>query len=150
MTLKPTLRPATPADLGAIEALLTRNALPLDGVREALPGFMVATTGEEIVGVAGLEICCDNALLRSVAVAPDWRSRGVGRDLVNRVVVNAESRGIHGLYLLTTTAERYFPSFGFTTIDRADAPADIQATDEYSFACSKTARVMKKALAGAA
>ena len=103
-----------------------------------------------IVGVAGLEICCDNALLRSVAVAPDWRSRGVGRDLVNRVIVNAESRGIHGLYLLTTTAERYFPSFGFTTIDRADAPADIQATDEYSFACSKTARVMKKALAGAA
>ena len=126
------------------------EALPLDGVREALPGFMVATTGEEIVGVAGLEICCDNALLRSVAVAPDWRSRGVGRDLVNRVIVNAESRGIHGLYLLTTTAERYFPSFGFTTIDRADAPADIQATDEYSFACSKTARVMKKTLAGAA
>ena len=40
MTLKPTLRPATPADLGAIEALLTRNALPLDGVREALPGFI--------------------------------------------------------------------------------------------------------------
>ena len=63
---------------------------------------------------------------------------------------SAESRGIHGLYLLTTTAEQYFPSFGFALIDRADAPPDIRATDEYSFACSKTARVMKKTLAGAA
>ena len=150
MTPKPTLRAATPADLGAIEALLTRNELPLDGVRDALPEFMVATAGDDIVGVAGLEICCDNALLRSVAVAPDWRSRGVGRDLVNRVIANAESRGIHGLYLLTTTAEQYFPSFGFALIDRPDAPPDIRATDEYSFACSKTARVMKKTLAGAA
>jgi amino-acid N-acetyltransferase len=147
---KPVLRVATPADLPAIETLLKASALPVDGVREALPGFVVADAGADIVGVAGLEVCCDNALLRSVAVAADWRSRGVGRDLVNRVIADAESRGIHGLYLLTTTADRYFPSFGFSTIARADAPDDIRETGEFKYLCAASSTVMKKALAGAA
>lgn len=144
----PTLRAATPADLSAIETLLKASALPTDGVRDALPGFMVADAGANIVGVAGLEVCCDNALLRSVAVAPEWRSKGVGRDLVNRVIANAESRGIHGLYLLTTTADRYFPSFGFSTIARADAPDDIKETGEFKYLCAASSTVMKKTLAG--
>lgn len=144
----PTLRAATPADLSAIETLLKASALPTDGVRDALPGFMVADAGANIVGVAGLEVCCDNALLRSVAVAPEWRSKGVGRDLVNRVIANAESRGIHGLYLLTTTADRYFPSFGFSTIARADAPDDIKETGEFKYLCAASATFMKKTLAG--
>ena len=41
-----------------------------------------------------------------------------GRALVTRMISDAEARGIHALYLLTTTAERYFPSFGFQQ-DRA-------------------------------
>ena len=36
------LRPADPADLIAIERLLTASGLPLDGVRDALDGFVVA------------------------------------------------------------------------------------------------------------
>ena len=40
------------------------------------PTFIVAESGAEIVGVAGLEICCDNALLRSVAVDDAWRVAG--------------------------------------------------------------------------
>ena len=62
------LRPARADDLAAVERLLTASHLPLDGVREALPTFIVAEAGTDIVGVAGLEVCCDNALLRSVAV----------------------------------------------------------------------------------
>jgi amino-acid N-acetyltransferase len=100
------VRPAERADLGAIERLLTVSGLPLDGVRDALDAFVVAQSGDDLVGVAGLEVCCDNALLRSVAVSPDWRSHGLGRALVTRVISDAEARGIHALYLLTTTAAR--------------------------------------------
>jgi N-acetylglutamate synthase-like GNAT family acetyltransferase len=141
------LRPASAGDLSAVERLLEENALPLDGVREALHTFVVAEDGRDIVGVAGLEVCCDNALLRSVAVRPEWRSRGVGRELVTRVIADAESRGLHALYLLTTTAERYFPSFGFRAIARDEVPSDVRDTAEFREACPASAVVMARELA---
>ena len=143
----PHIRPADPADLAAIESLLTISSLPLDGVREALGGFVVAQSGEHLVGVAGLEVCCDNALLRSVAVLPEWRSHGLGRALVTRVISDAEARGIRALYLLTTTGERYFPSFGFEQIARGDVPADVRETAEFQSACPASATVMCRACA---
>ena len=138
----PHVRAAAPTDLAAVEALLVTSGLPLDGVSEAFGTFVVAERGTDIVGVAGLEVCCDNALLRSVAVRPEWRSHGVGRALVTRVISDAESRGIRALYLLTTTADRYFPSFGFRTIAREEVPADVRATAEFSGACCASATVM--------
>src|SRR5688572_14561446 len=88
-----TVRPARAEDLGAIERLLSESNLPLDGVADALPSFIIAeapgAAGLELVGVAGLEVCCDNALLRSVAVKPEWRSHGLGRVLVTRVIADA-------------------------------------------------------------
>lgn len=141
-----TLRPATRDDLGAIERLLTRAALPLDGVADALPTFIVAEADDgatrELVGVAGLEPCCENALLRSVAVDPAWRSHGVGRALVARVIADAEARGLRALYLLTTTAEHYFPSFGFRPVSRDEVPADVRETAEFRTACPASATVM--------
>lgn len=145
----PRVRPAAPADLPAVERLLTASGLPLDGVREALPAFVVAEAGEDVVGVAGLEVCCDNALLRSVAVADAWRSRGVGRTLVTHVIADAESRGIHALYLLTTTADRYFPSFGFRQVGREAVPADVRETAEFRSACPASATVMARPVARA-
>lgn len=139
------IRGATMADLPAVERLLTESKLPLDGVREALSTFLVAESGGALVGVAGLEVCCEAALLRSVAVVPAWRSKGLGRELITRIIANAESRGIHALYLLTTTAERYFPSFGFERITRDEVPADVQTTREFQGACPDSATVMRRA-----
>src|SRR5690348_14849185 len=136
------LRPAEIADLPAIESLLSAANLPLAGVAESLPGFVIAESGGAIVGTAALEVCCDNALIRSVAVAPEWRSRGLGRALVTRVIANAEANGLRALYLLTTTAEHYFPSFGFQRITRGEVPADIRDTEEFATACPESAVVM--------
>ncbi len=143
-TLAADIRAATENDLPSIERLLTASSLPLDGVREALPAFVVAEAGGALVGVAGLEVCCDNALLRSVAVDPGWRSHGIGRALVTRVIADAESRGIHALYLLTTSAERYFPGFGFREITRDEVPQDVRATAEFREACPASATVMRR------
>ena len=142
----PTLRPAKSSDLPRVERLLTESKLPLDGVKEALPTFAVAELGDDLVGVAGLEICCDDALLRSVAVRPEWRSKGVGRALVTRLIADAESRGLRALYLLTTTAESYFPSFGFNKIKRDDVPDAVRETKEFTEACPASATVMSKLL----
>ncbi|NUO94479.1 MAG: GNAT family N-acetyltransferase [Gemmatimonadaceae bacterium] len=144
-----TIRPATAADASAVEALLTGSNLPLNGVREALGCFVVAHDDGRLVGVAGIEECGvrgEHALLRSVAVDPAWRNRGLGRALVSRAIALAESRGAKALYLLTTTAEHYFPSFGFTTTSREAVPDDVRSTAEFQGACPASATVMVRRL----
>ena len=144
-----TLRPADPADAGAIERLLASVDLPVDGVgdliREHAQDFVVADDPEspgELAAVAGLEVRGAHALLRSVAVRPRWRKHGLGDQLVRRLVCEAEARGIRAMYLLTMTAERYFPRFGFAPIDRTDVPDAIAATEEFRSTCPASAVAM--------
>ena len=136
------IRAATETDLTAIETLLTESQLPTAGVKESLGTFLVAEANDHLVGVVGMEYCGRFGLLRSTAVRPEWRSRHVGKRLVERIIAQAEARGIHALYLLTTTAERYFPSFGFQLTEREAVPAEIRATGEFREACPDTAAVM--------
>lgn len=149
----PTLRAATTGDLDAVERLLADTGLPVDGVAEILTehpaDFVVAEDPERpgsLAAVAGLEVCCDNALLRSVAVRPEWRARGLGRDLVRRIVCIAEERGVNALYLLTATAEHYFPRFGFTRVDRDSVPQEIRDTLEFRSVCPASAVAMARSL----
>jgi amino-acid N-acetyltransferase len=138
------LRQASAADLSAIGKLLEESGLPTAGVADALGGFIVAESEDgRIVGVAGLECCSgEYALLRSTAVEPAWRGSGLGRRLVTHLIAEAESRGMKGLYLLTTTAERYFPTFGFVTTARDSVPDEIRTSVEFREACPASATVM--------
>lgn len=152
------LRTATVADLPAIERLLAATGLPAAGMADVFAAapddFVVADDPHapgELVAVAGLEVRCDDALLRSVAVQPAWRAHGLGQALVRRVVCQAEARGLRALYLLTMTAEHYFPRFGFAAVARDAVPAEIAATLEFRSACPASAVAMAKPLgAGAA
>jgi amino-acid N-acetyltransferase len=143
------LRQASAADLRAIEKLLEESGLPTAGVAQALGNFIVAESDEgHIIGVAGLECCSgEYALLRSTAVEPAWRGSGLGRRLVTHLIAEAESRGMKALYLLTTTAERYFPSFGFVRTTRESVPDEIKASVEFREACPASATVMSLELA---
>lgn len=155
-TAAASIRRAERDDLPAIERLLVSADLPTAGVADILSAhpadFFVAETDAEpngIVAVAGLEVCCNTAVLRSVAVDPGWRSRGLGRELVRQIVCDAEARGIHALYLLTMTAEHYFPRLGFERVDRSSIPREIAETVEFACACPATAVAMKRALTSA-
>lgn len=154
-TAAPVIRRATFDDLRAIEELLQEASLPTAGVAEIITthpdDFAVAEvsdeTGErELVAVGGLEVCCNNALLRSVAVKAEWRKHGVGRELVQRLVRLGAERGMNALYLLTQTAEHYFPRFGFERVAREDVPSDIAETLEFKSCCPTSAVAMAKPL----
>jgi amino-acid N-acetyltransferase len=58
----------------------------------------------------------------------------------------AHELGVKELYLLTTTAEKFFPKLGFDSIDRDNVPTPIQATEEFSSICPSTAVCMVKKL----
>jgi GNAT superfamily N-acetyltransferase len=86
----------------------------------------------------------ESGLLRSVAVAPEWRGSGIGRTLVDRVLDEGRAAGIREVYLLTTTAEQYFPRLGFQCVDRDCVPAAVRASAEFTGACPDSAVVMRK------
>ena len=132
-----------PGDLERIERMLVADSLPLEGVADSLPGFVVAENGDSIVGAVAIEPCGEYGLLRSAVVDANVRNRGIGRQLVERAIDSAKSRHMKGLYLLTTTAENYFPLFGFEVTDREAAPDSIRQTSEFTTACPASATLMK-------
>jgi amino-acid N-acetyltransferase len=143
-----TLRRATPADLQAVTTLLRSAGLPLVGVGPWLGNFWLAHDSTSVVGAAGMERYGESALLRSVVVAPEWRSSGIGRTLVEHVLEEGRAAGVREVYLLTTTAERYFLRLGFDCVGRDSVPPALQASAEFAGACPSSAVVMRKTLAG--
>ena len=141
-----TIESARPADAEAITRLISANQLPLDGLREHLDTAVVAHLNGEVVGVAALEVYEDGVLVRSVAVAPALQGKGLGHRLTNAVLELARDLGAPHAYLLTTTAEEFFPKFGFERVDRTDVPASVQTSIEFRSACPSSAIVMRKAL----
>lgn len=144
------LRRAVQADHEAIATLLRGLELPTAGVSEWLDRFWVAEHQSQVVGAAGMERYGDSGLLRSVAVAPGWRGTGVGRTLVERVLEEGRTAGVREVYLLTATAEHYFPRLGFACVDRECVPAALHASAEFKGACPASAVVMRKAEPGEA
>jgi amino-acid N-acetyltransferase len=141
------IRKATNRDLDAVEDLLSANDLPLDGVEENLSGFIVAEEGGRVIGAVGLEKFGSVALLRSAVVSEGNRGGGVGSRLVEHILDYAESDGIEELFLLTTTAENYFPRFGFTRTTRSAVPPALKTSAEFRGACPDTALVMTRRIA---
>jgi amino-acid N-acetyltransferase len=141
------LRQAASDDLPSILTLLEGSNLPTQGVdARALPDFIVAERDRRLVGVVGLEIYRESALLRSAAVDPNWRSTGVGRALIEGALDLSRERGIHDVFLLTTTAEHYFPRFGFCCVNRESVPEAVRASVEFQGACPVSAVVMRKSV----
>ncbi len=116
--------------------------MPGAGVAEHLPGFVVAEEGEALLGVAGVETHGRDGVLRSVAVVAGRRGTGLGGELTRRALAGAREGGLRRLYLLTTTAEEYFPRFGFRRIERSAAPPDVQQSVEFREACPASAVAM--------
>ncbi len=144
--MSPLIRSATADDLEAIRALLEQDALPASDLGSSRPQFLVACAGAERVGAGALEPHGAAALLRSLVVAPAWRGRGLGRQLVKALERQARAAGIGELVLLTQTAEAFFAQLGYGVIDRAQAPAAVQESSEFRTLCPASAVCMSKTL----
>lgn len=136
------LRQAGASDWPAVQALLQAHKLPTEGAQAHLSTYLLATSHGEIVGCAGAEVYGNVALLRSVAVAPGLQKQGIGRLLVERLMLEARSRDIGALYLLTVTAPEYFAQYGFKRMKIEDAPQALKASAEFQGACPACAALM--------
>lgn len=142
------IRNAVPADLEKIRSLLQANGLPIEDVSGTLiETFLVAEDADgTMVGSAGLEPAGSSVLMRSLAVAIASRGAGTAKELVARLEDNARSRGYREVWLLTTTAQRYFERAGYETVGREHAPVDVQRSRQFAALCPATAICMRKRL----
>jgi amino-acid N-acetyltransferase len=136
-------------DVSAAEAvpLLVECGLPVTDISPAAPPlFFGIREAGVLAAVVGLEVYAPVGLLRSLAVRPAFRDCGFGRALVARVESFAAARGVESLYLLTTTAERFFAALGYAVAARDAAPAAIRATSQFAGLCPASSAFLSKRL----
>ena len=139
---------AKAADIPLIRTVLEANQLPVAGVDDHWRTFLVARDGERVVACGGAEAYPSAALIRSIAVLPDYQRQGLGRRLVRQLLDRLSARGLREFYLFTTTAEAYFRKRGFTTIDRDEVHPQLLASREFQDACSASAVCMRLVMMG--
>lgn len=143
-----TIEPMRADERDAVHALLQSCKLPLDGFDAEHVLALVARDGDTIVGSAAIERYEDAGLLRSVAVSPIHRGKALGIQLTRASIATAQARGLTALYLLTETASGFFPKFGFVPVSRADIPAAVKTSVEFTTACPASAAAFHLSLKG--
>jgi len=133
-------------DENDIKQLLFKSQLPTDGIISHLKDFILAKSTGGIIGVVGLEAYDGIGLLRSLAVLPEVRGKGIGKELCSRAIAHAHTQKINELFLLTTTADSFFAKCGFHKIGRNLAPAPLQASVEFKSLCPDSAVCMRMQL----
>jgi len=138
------IQPAKKSDLKEITKLLLDNQLPTTDITENTVQLFVGLINNEIIGVIGLEKYKPFGLLRSLAVSDEYKNHKIGEKLIKYLFDFCFSDKIEELYLLTTTAEKYFSKFGFQKIEREKVPEVIKQTKEFKDICPVSAVVMHK------
>jgi len=129
--------------LHSVKEILQLNHLPLIGVEDQFSNYFILQLNTEIIGVIGLEIYGDCALIRSFAILPEFQKKGLGTILFQQILEYAQEKKIKNLYALTETAKNFFEKNGFGVVDRKNAPLEIQQSKEFTTACPKSAIFLK-------
>ena len=138
------LRLVTSVDLPVARDLLVASKLPTDIVDERKGSLWIVEDGESRA-VGGFEFYGEDALLRSVAVDEKHRKSGIGSRLVDALLVEASSRGVKRVWLLTETAEAFFSKKGFRKVQRSEITnTALLASAEFTHLCSVVAVCMVK------
>ena len=125
------VRRARPSDVPAIKdlvdiyagkILLEKNLVNL---YEAVQEFWVAEAGGEIVGCGALHVLwADLGEVRTVAVHPKVRGKGVGHRVVAQLLAVARELHLQRIFVLTFETD-FFGRHGFTEIEGTPVTAEV-------------------------
>jgi amino-acid N-acetyltransferase len=102
--------------------MLPRSPL---SVYESIRDYTVAEHNGAVVGCGGLHVVWGElAEIRSLAVAPDWKSAGIGRAITERLIVDAAELGIARLFAFTYVPG-FFQKLAFRTAEHTELPHKV-------------------------
>jgi len=124
-------------ELEEVKSLLATCELPVSDIAEAaaLRFFGIRSADRMLAGIVGLEMFNSTALLRSLAVAPAERNRGLATTLTLFAERYARDHDLDALYLLTNTAADFFRRRGYAELTREQAPQAIRSTKQFTTLC---------------
>ena len=114
------------AQIAALETQCFSDPWSETSVRSELSNplslWLVAEDGGKVVGYVGSQSVAPEADVMNLAVAPEWRSRGIGRALMTALIAQLHSRGITALFLEVRVgnmpAQNLYRSLGFVEVGR--------------------------------
>lgn len=120
------------ADVKAIQRLIHSYAARGEMLERSLSelygnlrDYLVCEDDGRLAGTASLHVSWEDlAEIKSLAVAPGWRRRGVGTRLVRACLGEARSLGIRRVFALTYKPA-FFEGQGFRRIDRQRLPHKV-------------------------
>jgi amino-acid N-acetyltransferase len=127
-----TVRRARTADVKAIRGFVDAYAparkllnKPTVTLYEDVQEFWVAERGDRVVGCGALHVMWEDlAEIRTLAVAPAMRGKGIGHLLLEHLFTTARELGVRRLFCLTFEVE-FFASHGFAEIDGSPVAPDV-------------------------
>lgn len=103
---------STPWSLASVTAELT-NPLSV---------WVVAVEGDIVTGYVGSQSVCGEADMMNLAVMPEYRCRGIGKDLVHALIQRLQQKDVHCLTLevraSNVAAIGLYTSLGFLQVGR--------------------------------
>ena len=114
------------AQIAALEKRCFSDPWSENSVRSELMNplslWLVAQDGGKVVGYVGSQSVAPEADVMNLAVAPEWRNKGIGRALMTALIAQLHSRGITALFLEVrvgnTPAQNLYRSLGFVEAGR--------------------------------
>ena len=124
-----TVRKASMHDIQALLQLI--NGYAAKGVMlprtefemsENIRDFTLAFSGDTLAGCGALHFYTPTtAEIRSLAVAPEVKSRGIGRALVEALEAEARQFGLQSIFAFTYV-DQFFHKLGFVEVERGELP----------------------------
>ena len=92
---------------------------------ESVQEFVVAVDGEKIVGCGAMHVLWEDvAEVRTVAVAEELRGKGVGHQILLKLIERAEAVGVKKIFCLTFETD-FFGRHGFKEIEGAPVEPEV-------------------------
>lgn len=123
------IREALLTDIPALLEMI--NAYASDGVMlprtefemaENIRDFLVAYEGTVLVGTGALHFYTPTSgEIRSLAVMPGEKTRGIGRRLVEALEIQARQHDLQSIFAFTYV-DKFFQKLGFDEVDRDELP----------------------------
>lgn len=125
-------RAARPGDISWIEGFIasftgdgTLLPRPRANLIQHVRDFQVAVVHNDLVGCGALQIV-ESGLgeIRSIAVDPEWRSRGIGSAILTALLDGARDMKLPRVFCLTRRPN-FFAMHGFREVSKESFPAKI-------------------------
>jgi amino-acid N-acetyltransferase len=126
------IRPARTSDVKAIRQLVDSYAAPGQMLSketvtlyESVQEFTVAEVDGKVIGCGALHVLWDDlAEVRTVAVEESFHHKGVGHQILERIIERAREVGVERVFCLTFQT-KFFGSHGFIEIEGTPVAPDV-------------------------